>query len=165
MHRITAHLHRFLQFIMHMFIYILRCILPNKVIESKVFLTYSKDGLLLILQSHNLMQNAWRKYLCLSGNCLCPKSSNQYQSYVTFDAWQIFYLLLTKWKIAFCNKRKLFNASYTGATTFLQNSFEWSEAATGAVLYGKLFLEISQNLQESTCARVSFLIQLHLKLY
>ena len=134
MHRITAHLQIFLQFFMHMFIYILRCIFPYKVIENKVFLTYSKDGLLLIPQSHNLMQNAWRKYLCLSGNCLCPKSSNQYQPYVTFDAWQTFCLLLTKWKIAFCNKRKFFNASYTGATTFLLNSFEWSEAVTGAVL-------------------------------
>ena len=107
---------------------------PYKVIENKVFLTYSKDGLLLIPQSHNLMQNAWRKYLCLSGNCLCPKSSNQYQPYVTFDAWQTFCLLLTKWKIAFCKKRKFFNASYTGATTFLLNSFEWSEAVTGTVL-------------------------------
>ena len=104
MHRITAHLQIFLQFFMHMFIYILRCIFPYKVIENKVFLTYSKDGLLLIPQSHNLMQNAWRKYLCLSGNCLCPKSSNQYQPYVTFDAWQTFCLLLTKWKIAFLTK-------------------------------------------------------------
>ena len=30
------------------------------------------------------------------------------------------------------------------------------EAATGGVLQEKVFLEISQNLQENTCARVSF---------
>ena len=35
-----------------------------------------------------------------------------------------------------------------------------SEAATGGVLSEKVFLEISQNLQENTCARVSFLIKL-----
>ena len=33
-----------------------------------------------------------------------------------------------------------------------------SETATGGVLYEKVFLEISQNSQESTCGRVSFLI-------
>ena len=35
-----------------------------------------------------------------------------------------------------------------------------SEAATRGVLCKKLFLEIWQNSQESTCARVSFLIKL-----
>ena len=34
------------------------------------------------------------------------------------------------------------------------------EAATGGVLYEKMFLEISQNSQENICARVSFLIKL-----
>ena len=34
------------------------------------------------------------------------------------------------------------------------------EAATRGVLWKKLFLEISQNSQENTCARVSFLITL-----
>ena len=33
-----------------------------------------------------------------------------------------------------------------------------AEAATGGVLEEKMFLEISQNAQESTCARVSILI-------
>ena len=36
-----------------------------------------------------------------------------------------------------------------------------TKAATGGVLLEKKFLEISQNLQESACARVSFLIKLH----
>ena len=36
----------------------------------------------------------------------------------------------------------------------------WIEAATGGVLWEDLFLEISQNSQENTCARVSFLIKL-----
>ena len=31
-----------------------------------------------------------------------------------------------------------------------------SEAATGCVLYRKVFLKIPQNSQENTCARVSF---------
>ena len=35
-----------------------------------------------------------------------------------------------------------------------------SEAATGDVLQENAFLEISQNSQENTCARVSFLIML-----
>ena len=34
------------------------------------------------------------------------------------------------------------------------------EAATRGVLWKKVFLEISRNLQENTCARVSFLIKL-----
>ena len=34
------------------------------------------------------------------------------------------------------------------------------EAATGGVLYKKVFLKISQNSWENTCARVSFLIKL-----
>ena len=36
----------------------------------------------------------------------------------------------------------------------------FTEAATRGVLYNKVFLEISQNSQENTCARVSFLIKL-----
>ena len=36
-----------------------------------------------------------------------------------------------------------------------------TEAATGGVLWKKVFLEISQSSQESTCARDSFLIKLH----
>ena len=35
-----------------------------------------------------------------------------------------------------------------------------TESATGGVLYKKMFLKISINLQENTCARVSFLIKL-----
>ena len=36
----------------------------------------------------------------------------------------------------------------------------FAEAATGGVLQEKVSLEISQNLQENTCVRVSFLIEL-----
>ena len=41
---------------------------------------------------------------------------------------------------------------------FFFKVFFWrpSEAATGGVLQEKVFLEISQNSQENTCARVSF---------
>ena len=35
-----------------------------------------------------------------------------------------------------------------------------SRSSPGGVLYEKVFLEISQNLQENTCSRVSFLIKL-----
>ena len=35
-----------------------------------------------------------------------------------------------------------------------------TEAATEGVLYEKMFLEILQNSQENTCAKVSFLIKL-----
>ena len=38
----------------------------------------------------------------------------------------------------------------------------WTEAAIRGVLCKKVFLEISQNSQENTCARVSFLIKLQL---
>ena len=80
---------------------VLRCNFSDKVIENKVFLKYSKDGLLLISQSHNLLKNAWRKNFCLSGNCLCPELTNQYQSYVTFDAWQTFCLLINQMENCF----------------------------------------------------------------
>ena len=40
------------------------------------------------------------------------------------------------------------------------NRFQGTEAVTGGVLWKKLFLEISQNSQENTCARVSFLVKL-----
>ena len=36
----------------------------------------------------------------------------------------------------------------------------YSEPATGVVMQEKVFLEISQNSQENTCARASFLIKL-----
>ena len=39
-------------------------------------------------------------------------------------------------------------------------SFYQTEAVNGDVLQKKVFLEISQNSQEYTCARVSFLIKL-----
>ena len=37
---------------------------------------------------------------------------------------------------------------------------KWTEAATGDVLWKKVFLGISQNSQENTCVRASFLIKL-----
>ena len=38
------------------------------------------------------------------------------------------------------------------------SSREAAEAATGGVLQERVFLEISQNSQENSCARLSFLI-------
>ena len=38
---------------------------------------------------------------------------------------------------------------------FFQNNSYIPETATGGVLYKKVFLEISQNSQENTCARDS----------
>ena len=47
-----------------------------------------------------------------------------------------------------------------------KQTFELSGAATGGFLQEKVFLEISQNLQENTYARVSYLIKLQaLQLY
>ena len=37
-----------------------------------------------------------------------------------------------------------------------------TEAATGGVLYKRVFLKISQNSQENTCATISFLIKLQI---
>ena len=45
-------------------------------------------------------------------------------------------------------------------TTSGNNSFEMTVTTTGGVLSEKLFLKISQNSQENTCARDSFLIKL-----
>ena len=45
------------------------------------------------------------------------------------------------------------NEGFTGNGTFC----EGTEAATGGVLQKKVSLKISQNSQENTCARVSFL--------
>ena len=47
---------------------------------------------------------------------------------------------------------------------FYQYSFH-SGAATGGVLKKSLFLKISQNSQESTCTRISFLIKLQASTY
>ena len=45
--------------------------------------------------------------------------------------------------------------------SILKNIYELlPEAATRGVLYKKVFLQISQNSQENTCARVSFLKKL-----
>ena len=51
--------------------------------------------------------------------------------------------------------------AYSDMFTTLNNSLILAtDTATRGVLWKKLFLEISQNSQENTCARVSFLIQL-----
>ena len=44
--------------------------------------------------------------------------------------------------------------------TFLRAFIIKAEAATRGLLQEKVFLEISQNSQKNTCARVSFLIKL-----
>ena len=45
-------------------------------------------------------------------------------------------------------------------TTAAKQSGLATEAATAGVLYKKVFLKISQNSQENTCSRASFLIKL-----
>ena len=44
---------------------------------------------------------------------------------------------------------------------YLLNGQHKSEAATEAVLWEKVFLEISQNSQKNICTRASFLRKLH----
>ena len=41
-----------------------------------------------------------------------------------------------------------------------ETSLLWAEIATIRILQKKVFLEISKNSQENTCARVSFVIML-----
>ena len=43
---------------------------------------------------------------------------------------------------------------------YIQNPVGHPEAATGGVLSEKVFLDISQNSHENTCARVSFLMKI-----
>ena len=45
-------------------------------------------------------------------------------------------------------------------TLTVENQLQISEAATEDALQKKVFLKLSQNSQENTCARVSFLIKL-----
>ena len=45
--------------------------------------------------------------------------------------------------------------------SFTRERIDISKVAARGVLWKKVFLEISQNSQENTCARVSFLIKLH----
>ena len=47
---------------------------------------------------------------------------------------------------------------------FLEKYLRSTEAAARGVLQKKMFLEILQNSQENTCARVSFLIKLQASL-
>ena len=55
---------------------------------------------------------------------------------------------------------KIFLVWYNGVFSFKIGLTEQSETATGGVLYEKVFIEISQNSQENTCTRVSFIIKL-----
>ena len=50
--------------------------------------------------------------------------------------------------------------NFVNMTFVVMVIFLLTEAAPRGVLKKKVFLEISQNLQENTCARVSFLIKL-----
>ena len=49
---------------------------------------------------------------------------------------------------------------YSFQMTRIKKPLVTTEAATGGGLCEKMFLEISQNSQENTCARVTFLIKL-----
>ena len=50
-------------------------------------------------------------------------------------------------------------AKFTMYVTYFKMQ-EHAEGTTGGVLLKRVFLEISQNSEENTCARVSFLIKL-----
>ena len=55
--------------------------------------------------------------------------------------------------------RAFFSQSSGVNFAVFKHGFYMIEATTGGVLWKKLFFEISQNLQEKTCARVSFSIK------
>ena len=50
----------------------------------------------------------------------------------------------------------LYSEWESNSQCMLQNGFFYTEAATEGVLYTKVFLNISENSQKNTCARVSF---------
>ena len=58
------------------------------------------------------------------------------------------------------NRVSFLNKAACLQTFCFRDRLQQTEAATGAVLRKKVFLKILQNLQESTCARVCFLIKL-----
>ena len=82
-------------------------------------------------------------------------SAEKFQKFLLIEAHP-FNELSTVWlESATKMKKKLLKLS-----TINSDWFTYSEAATGDVLSKKMFLKISQNSQENTCARVSFLIKL-----
>ena len=54
------------------------------------------------------------------------------------------------------SEKVLSTLKYIKYSSYLENT----EAATRGVLWKKVFLKISQNSQENSCVRVSFLIKL-----
>ena len=68
-----------------------------------------------------------------------PRDEHKYSKYKSVSAWWCFYILSNTWAT--------FEAKFT-------------EAVVRRFSVKKVFLKISQNSQEDTCARVSFLIKL-----
>ena len=87
----------------------------------------------------------------ITGNFLVKKNS-----LVSSIKSLMFFLVSVKMGLE--SKVMGFSLSQKGVYPVMKDSTEIvvTEAATGGVLYEKVFLEISQNSQENTCARVSF---------
>ena len=99
--------------------------------------------ILLLCQKLLLLYQTIHYLLFLHGSLLLNKSD--------FPKWLIIMLALFDITIhTFASCKAFFNS----------RSLVEGEAATRGVLCKKVFLEISQNSQENTCARVSFLINL-----
>ena len=76
---------------------------------------------------------------------------------VSYD-YGYFYKKLRKHKHSY-GKRNYWNKNLNPVNVNLTSqTWKRKKQSPGGVLYEKVFLEISQNSQESTCARVSFLI-------
>ena len=90
----------------------------------------------------------------------------------SFVRWSLYKQQMKEWKTDF---GKMYDSSwfvltfFSSGLHFIEKQVIWfavqikwlvSEAATRDVLWKKVLLEISQNSQESACARASFLINL-----
>ena len=94
---------------------------------------------------------------------LDPNTSDWLLDLIIWDSKSKIYKIRKLWGITkvltvFRQWNNIFAKKNMSAITQLSLNPLGSEAATGGVLLKKVFLEISQNSQEKTCARDSFLI-------
>ena len=65
----------------------------------------------------------------------------------------------------FSTDKQIFNISNKVTSIVFMLLWSYTEAATGRVLWEKVFLETAQKSHENTCARVSILIKIGLQPY
>ena len=110
----------------------------------------------------NIIYNFIWFYLFHCGNCTNrnKKLLHFSKKHILFPWWKLPNLW---WNPSTASTVFIFLRFSTFLLTLYLSLFSlWSEAATGGVLLGKVFLNISQNSQKNTSVRVSFLIKLQL---